>query len=299
MDRLDALEIFRTIVDVGSITATAERLGVSKAMISKSLAALEERLGARLIERTTRSMAPTELGQLVYDQSDQLLEGYAHLENLIKEQQGQAQGLLRVSVPISFPIDPIADLVVAFTLAEPNVRVEIERSDGFVNLIDDGFDVALRMANLADSQLIAKKIAPLSGGFFASPQYLQARGTPLHPDEIGRHDCILDSHLRPKRHFSFLIDGKITSMPIKGVIGVNGVSAAVEFARRGVGIMAAPLVAVKADVDRGDLVPVLPNFAPPPYGLYLLYPGRQYLPLKVRRFVDLAAERLRTAVEGA
>ena len=88
-------------------------------------------------------------------------------------------------------------------------------------------------------------------------------------------------------------------MPIKGVIGVNGVSAAVEFARRGVGIMAAPWVAVKADVERGDLVPVLPNFAPPPYGLYLLYPGRQYLPLKVRRFVDLAADRLRATVEGA
>ena len=299
MDRLDALEIFRTIVDVGSITATAERLGVSKAMISKSLAALEDRLGARLIERTTRSMAPTELGQLVYDQSDHLLEGYAHLENLIKEQQGQAQGLLRVSVPISFPMDPIAELIVDFTKAEPNVRVDIERNDGFVNLIDDGFDVALRMANLADSQLIAKKIAPLSGGFFASPQYLQVHGTPLHPDEIGRHDCILDSHLRPKRHFSFLIDGNITSVPVQGAIGVNGVSAAAEFARRGVGIMAAPWVAVKADVDRGDLVAVLQDYAPPPYGLYVLYPGRQYLPLKVRRFVDLAAIRLRAAVEGA
>lgn len=290
MDLIDGMRTFSQVVASGSFTRAAEQLGVSKKLVSKYVAELEAHLGVRLLHRTTRSLSLTEAGALYHARCIQLLEDLDTLEEALQTETAQPRGRLLISAPVTFGELHLVPLINAFRTSYPEISIELRLSDRYVSLVDEGFDLAIRIGDLEDSGLIARKLAPAPILLCAAPDYLARAGTPTHPDDLKNHACILDSNLRSGSNWHFLINGKKKSVAVSGSLTVNSARSARDFALLGCGIALCPTYVTAPDLEAGRLVPLLSEFNALDISIYAVYDSNRHLAPKVRAFVDFLVQ---------
>jgi DNA-binding transcriptional LysR family regulator len=291
MDRLTAMEAFVRVVEKGGFTAAAEDLRLSRAMVSKHVQDLEAHLGARLLNRTTRKLSLTEAGRVYYDRSTQLLAELAETEEAVGELQAKPRGRLRVNAPVSFGSLHLAAAIADYMAAYRDVVVELTLNDRIVDLVEEGYDVAVRVARLADSSLIARRLAPCRHVVCASPGYLKRHGRPEHPADLARHNFLGYSYSAAGDERRF--DGPDGSMSIqlKGTLQANNGDALCAAAVAGGGIAILPTFIAGSDILAGRLMTILPQYRIPEIAIYALYPPGRHLSVKVRSFVDFLVPR--------
>ena len=284
MDRIDAMRAFITVVNEGSFTRAAERLDMSPQLVSKYVSQLEQHLGVRLLNRTTRSLHLTEAGTNYHPRAQQVLDDIDDMESQTGDLQAEASGLLRISAPVSFAIRHMAPLLSQFQQAHPNVGIDLQLNDRKVDVIEEGFDLALRIGHLKSSSMIAKKIAPIRLAMCASPAYLQQHGIPQRLEDLKEHSYL---------HYSYTELN--ASQPVHRWLQSNGQGSKmisnngdvlVEAAIAGAGIALQPTFISGAAIKEGKLQVILPEHEPEPFGLYAVYAHRQLLASKVRSFID-------------
>jgi DNA-binding transcriptional LysR family regulator len=286
MDKIDGIRTFLGVVEAGSFTAAAGKLGVSKALVSKHVAALERRLGARLINRTTRRLAATEVGRIYAERCKRLLADFDELEMVVQERQGQVRGLLRLSAPVVFGETHLAPIIGDFLRRHPDLTVELSLTDRRVDLIEEGFDAALRITEMADSSLIARRLSRIRIVYCAAPAYLDRHGRPAHPDQLANHQCIVDLNDKTGPSWPFTVDGVRRLVRVEGRYRVNS-ARAVRDALIGVGgIARCPSFVVAEDIAAGRLEVVLADHVSEEIGIHLVYPHARHLAAKVRVLAD-------------
>jgi DNA-binding transcriptional LysR family regulator len=290
MDRFDEINAFAAVADARSFTKAARRLGVSSAQVSKLVARLENRLGARLLNRTTRDVSLTDTGRAYLERARTLLDDFDALEGLVRDQSGP-KGLLKVSAPVSFGENQLTPALLDFAAAYPEVSLEVSQTDRVVNLVEEGFDVAVRIGQLPDSSLIARRLAPVRIVTCAAPAYLQAAGAPSQPEDLARHECIIDTNRREPFVWTYGQGGERYDVRVHGRLRFAGADACVAAARRGLGIASTPAFAAADDLREGRLVPLLCAYEPQLIFVHAVYPHARHLAAKVRAFVDYLAER--------
>jgi len=292
MDRLAAIEAFVTVAECGSFSQAAERLHASKSVISRQVGALEAELGARLLHRTTRALTLTEAGRSYLERATRILADLAEANASVGQLQAAPRGRLRVNAPVSFGFLHLAPALPDFLARYPDVAVELTMNDRFVDLVDEGFDVAVRIGKLEDSSLVARKLAPMRRIVGAAPAYLAQRGTPASPDDLTAHECLCYTNLGPSQEWRFVRpDGRAWPVEVRGRLHANNGDALRAAALRGFGIAVLPSFLVGRDVQSGALVSVLEDYMPQDSALYAVYPHARHLSPKVRAFVDFLAER--------
>lgn len=292
MDRLAALESFARVAETGSFSAAARALNLSKSLVSRQVSALEAELGSRLIARTTRSLTLTEAGRSYYDQVARILTQMEEADLSVSQLQATPRGKLRVSAPVSFSMLRLAPALPDFLALYPEIEVDIVLNDRRVDLLADGFDLAIRIGKLADSSLIARKLSDIKRYVCASPDYLALRGTPKVPADLKRHDCLCYSNVDLMTEWRFTdLDGRPLSVEVKGRVHANNGDLLRAAALRGLGFLELPDFLVASDVEKGDLVSVLEPYIRQDSAVYAVYPHARYLPPKIRVFVDFLAGR--------
>lgn len=286
MDVFKQVEAFVQAATRGSLSAAAEALGVTPAMVGRRLDALETRLGVKLMLRTTRRLSLTFEGQAFLEDCQRVLNDLANAEASVSLGGVKASGHLRLTAPAGFGRKHVAPLLREFLKTHPDVSVNLDLSDRIVDLINESIDCAVRVGELADSSLVSIKLAENRRLVVASPDYLRRRGTPQTPDELDAHDCL---SLGEQRGWVFADPenpGTSFTRKLKGRLECNDGAVLHEWALAGDGLAWRSLWEVGADIDAGRLVPVLEDFATPPLGIYAVFPQRRRLPLRVRLFVD-------------
>ncbi len=286
MDLINGMRTFVQVVASGSFTRAAEQRGVSKKLVSKYIAALETHLGTRLLQRTTRSLSLTEAGALYHARCVPLLEELDAMEDELQTQTARPRGRLLISAPVTFGELHLVPLLAAFRSDYPEISVELRLNDRYVSLAEEGFDLAIRIGELEDSALVARKLAPAAFLACASPEYLSRNGTPEHPEDLKSHDCILDSNLRSGANWPFLIDGRKRNVAVSGALTVNSARSARDFALQGCGIAFCPAYVVDPDFESGRLIPLLTDFCALELSVYAVYESNRNLSPKVRAFID-------------
>jgi DNA-binding transcriptional LysR family regulator len=299
MDKLRAMEIFVRIVDAGSLTAAAEGMGTSLTAVVRALAALEERLGLRLLNRTTRRIAPTDEGREYYAVCRKLLTELAEAEDALGRRRRDPAGLLRLTAPVAFGRLHVAPVVAEFLAAHPLMRVEMMLVDRVVDLLEEGLDVAARIGPLTDSSLVAVGLGETPRVICAAPEYLRRYGRPERPRDLLRHRCVRFTGLSADPDWEFLVDGKIERVAAVGVITANQIDAALESCVRGLGCGLFLGYQAAAALRSGALERILTAFEPAPRPVSLLYPHARLLSPRIRTFIDFAAPRLRRALPAA
>jgi len=290
MDRLDELTVFIAILDAGSLTGAGRKLRRSPPSVTRSLAALEDRVGARLVERTTRRLAPTEAGRQLAEHARRLLADY---ESAIGEVSGQPlRGVLRVTAPLVFGRRHVAPIIGDFLDAHPSMRVELTLSDRNLDLIEHEIDVAVRIGPLTDSSLVARRVGEVGRVLVASPAYLDRHGTPRLPGDLAEHDVIVPTDRPSQQGWRFQAAGRERVVRVIPRLAVNEVDAMLLAVRAGRGIGRALSYQVVEDIASGTLVRLLSEFEPDPLPVHIVVPSVQHLAPKARAFVDLAAPAL-------
>ncbi len=295
MDRFESLRAFTKVVEEGGFAAAARALGVSRSAVNKSVIALEAELGTQLLRRSTRQVTPTESGQAFYQRGLRVLDEFESAISSITELQGQPVGRLRVNAPMSFGTLHLADAVADYMIQWPSVHVELVLNDRFVDPIEEGFDVTLRIGEARTStSLVARPIAAARRVLCASPTYLAAHGEPMHPSELKNHRCL---------HYGYQESGNQwrlagapngeQSYPVGCVLWANNGEALKNAAARHAGIALLPTFIVGPKLREGSLRTVLNDWSPPEVMVCALYPRHRHLSPKVRAFVDLLAMRWR------
>lgn len=295
LDRLTGMQVFVRVVDSGGFAQAARDLGLSRAMVSKHVQALEDRLGARLLNRTTRRISLTEVGAAFYDRCAQLLPEIEEAERAASAAQSRPQGNLRLNAPMSFGFLHLARAIADYAVTCPEVTIEITLNDRIVDLVEEGYDLALRIGRLTDSSLIARRLAPCRLAVCASPGYLRRRGTPRHPADLADHDCLLYSLAARPDVWRFVGDdstgGGEVAVTVQGRFQANNGDVMRVLALEGQGIVCQPTFLIGEDLKAGRLVPLLPGYAPLEMGIHAVYPHSRHIPAKVRSFVDFLARR--------
>lgn len=295
MDRLTEMEAFVRVVDLGGFTDAARKMGVSKSAVSKHVSALEARLGARLLNRTTRRVNPTEIGLAYYDRATRVLSEATEADAMATSMQGTPQGELRVSAPLSFGIRHLGPAVSDFLNAYPEVAVRVSLDDRFVELVAEGYDLALRVGALPDSTLIARKLAETALMLVASPDYLKRAGTPQSIEALADHQLLHYSNLASGHSWRLrAASGEERQVRAVGRLTVNNGDALLRAACDGLGIALSPAFICADALRSGAVVEVLPSARPTPLGLWAVYPAGRFTQPKLRAFVDFLAERFKT-----
>ncbi len=278
------------VADAGSFAGAARRLKISPAQMSKLVAKLEDRLGVRLINRTTRDLSLTDAGRAYLERSRNLIEEFDALDASVRETAGPT-GVLKIAAPTSFGAVGLGPTLLEFAATYPHLGLEVSYSDRTVNLVDEGFDVAVRIGNLTDSSLIARKIAAVRVVTCASPEYLARHGTPRTPEDIARYDNIIDLNRRDPFVLVFGRGAQRTDVRVEGRLRFASAEACIAAARAGFGIARAPAFVAAADLREGHLRALLCDFEPDPTTVNVVYPTARHLAAKVRVFVDFLARR--------
>lgn len=291
MNQLEDMRIFVATVDAGSFTAASEKLGLSKQFVSRRLMSLEARLGVRLLNRSTRRLHVTDVGREYHARAVRILEDVSDAELAVSSQGANPKGVLRVSAPMSFGTMHLGQVLPGFLLRYPAITMEIDLNDRSVDLIREGFDMAIRIGRLQDSTLIARPLAPARMVACCSPAYLQGRGAPCTPAELALHDCLLYGHGRGVE-WDFHCDGRVRSVPVAGCLLANNGEVVRDAAIAGLGIAWLPTFIVGEALRNGRLVTVLDEHAVPPVAVHAVYPQHRQASLAIRAFVDFLGETL-------
>jgi len=291
MDALTRMQAFIDVVDAEGFSAAARKIGRSKALMSKYVRELEDEMGTLLLNRTTRQFSLTEAGEVFYKRANEILQKVGDLQDTVREAGQGLGGRLRISAPRSLTDSEIGLPIVEFSTAYPEITLDIDLDDAMVDMVEDGFDVAIRVSRLADSSLIARKLANFRLVLCASPQFLEKHGRPASPDDIGEFPCVVDTNLKRRNNWAFLDDlGNEISVPVRGSIEVNSPEVARRAAVAGLGLTIAPEFAIERELRSGLLVSLLEDRMPSDGGIYAVYPHRRHVPGKVRAFVDFLHE---------
>jgi DNA-binding transcriptional LysR family regulator len=292
MDRLSALEAFVRVAETGSFSEAARRLKTSKSAVSRLVAALEAELGVRLIHRTTRALTLTEAGRGYRERAARILADLLDADRSVSLMQAAPRGRLVVNAPMSFGRLQLGAAIPDFLALYPDVTVDLTLTDRFVDLIEEGIDVAVRIGTLADTSLVARRLTPIRRVVCASPAYLATRGTPGSPDDLAGHDCIGYSNLPQQQEWRFVDpDGRPRPVAVGGRLSVNNGDVIRDAVLRDVGLALLPTFLVGDDLRAGRLVSVLDRFLPQDLALNAVYPHARHLSPKVRAFVDFLAAR--------
>lgn len=286
-DKLQAMRVFRRVIELGSFTAAAEDLNFTPATISKHIAFLEEQLSTRLIQRTTRRMHLSDSGEQYYERVCHLLDDLEETEYQVKGLDIKPKGRLRISVPMSFGLPHINPAIESFLKAYPDINIDVHFSDHIVDLVEQGIDVAIRIHNkLEDSSLSARTLCQISRVICASPSYLDQAGVPELPNDLKDHNCLVFSLLQSADVWH-LGDQAVS---VKGNYRSNNSLAIKQLLLNGMGISQIPTFLVHKELQRGQLQVVLPDYQPPGRTIYALFPPGRYRPKKVRCFLDHLSE---------
>lgn len=294
MPHLTEIAVFVRIAACGSFTRAAEELQLSRAVVSKYLSQLEKRLGARLIHRTTRRLSLTEAGAALFGASRGAIERIEEAQEEIAGLQKVPRGRLKLAAPMGFGILYLGEALAQFMRRFPEVSLDVHFDDRFVNLIEGGFDVAIRIGVFRDSSLVARKLAVTRPIVCASPQYLAEHGEPEAPEDLAEHDCQMYSYLSTADVWRFKApDGREVPVAVSGRLRMNNGVVQREAAIAGLGVLMAPDFYVAQPIRERRLKRILVNYSLPELGIYAMYPQREYVPPKVRAFVDFLAARYR------
>jgi DNA-binding transcriptional LysR family regulator len=293
MDRLLSMEVFVATVDLGSFTAAANAFRITPAMVSKHITALEKRLGAPLLTRTTRRQNLTEIGKNYYENCKQIFEQIASAEAGAEAMGRKPKGLLRVNASLWFGSLTLAPIICDYLKHYPEVNVQLSLTDRYVDLVDEGLDVAIRIGKLADSSLIARKLSMFQVAICASPEYLAEAGVPKTPDDLLRHQCLGFTNWQRQGGWKLMqtqMGSKIGQAPrFESDSGQALLAAAV----KGIGIIMMPRELLRPDIEAGRLIELMGDYVPPARPIHVVYPrARQSIP-KVTSFVDFLVEELR------
>lgn len=293
MDRFLQLAALVRTVDRGSQAAAARELGVTAAMVGRYLQALEDRLGTRLLNRTTARQSLTEAGAAFYARAQGILEQMEEAETSAADRAVEPRGTLRVNAPMSFGTRHLAAAIAGFRRDNPRLRVELVLNDRVVDLIEEGYDVAVRIGRLAESGLIARRLSPCRLVACASPGYLDRRGWPAAPADLQGHDCLVYSYTRDGDVWRFHGEHGEQEVRVSGSLVANNGDALTAAALAGQGVILQPSFIVGEALRDGRLLPVLPGWRLADFTIYAVYPSARHLSPKVRRFVDFLAARFR------
>lgn len=293
MDSLTDIAVFAQVVRSGSFTAAAQRLSLSKSVVSKYVTRLENRLGARLLNRTTRRLSLTEVGRAFYERSRRGLLEIEEAEAEVSRLQGEPRGRLRINAPMSFGVLHIGPVIPDFLRRYPELSVDMNLDDRQVDLIEGGFDVSVRISDLPDSSLIARRIGPCRHVIVASPNYLESHGSPRTPEDLRDHNVITYQYQESALEWHFKAPGeKPVSVPVSGSIQMNNSLGLRQALLNDAGISRIPTFVVGRDIQQGRLRAILTNYETLEISIYLVFAQRQHLSPKVRAFVEFMAERI-------
>ncbi len=296
---LDQLQAYVKVVQSGSFTRAAELLGTSKAYLSRVLSQLEAELGAKLLERTTRTLSMTETGKEVFERAVGILTAVDETRRVAQDAQGEPRGQLRLTCGIEFGMLAVNGWVEQFLERYPMASCDVEYTSRVIDLVHEGFDLAIRIGPLPESRLVARKLGQIDYGLFACPRYLQRQGTPATVDELRRHSLVMFSSGSHRNGWNLIRGREQVQMDAPARLRVNNSCAVRDVLLRSLGIGCLPLLVAADEVARGRLVPVLPEWQTPPADVHAVYPSSRYLAPKVRGFIDLAAQRFPEATTEA
>ena len=290
MDRIDAMQAFVAVADLEGFAPAARKLGLSPSGVTRLIAALEERLGARLLQRTTRSVALTDAGQRYLARARRILADIEEAEASIQDERTRPSGRLVVSAPIGFGRLHVSAVISKYLKRYPEVSGELRLTDRMINLIEDGVDLAVRIGHLADSSLVARQVGEMRRIVVGSPGYLKAHGEPKTPEAISSHQTIQFGATTASPDWRFVRDGKEIRVAPISRLTTNSADAAIQYAVAGGGLTRVLAYQAADAVKRGQLRIVLAKFEQPPFPVHVVYPTSRLLSAKVRAFIDLVIE---------
>lgn len=287
MDTLTRIRAFIDVVEAEGFSAASRKIGRSKALLSKYVRELEDELGALLLNRTTRQFSLTEAGHTYYKSASEILKEIDSLADLVRENNSDLKGRLRISAPRTFADADIGASLVDFAVDHPDLTLDVVADDRFVDLVEEGFDIAIRITRLEDSGLIARKLGPFRILVCASPAFIEQHGSLNDPTDLARLPCILDTNGRSLSNWRFQrADGSQFTVNVNVRMEVNSPMMAMRAAIGGLGVTMLPDFVAKSALDSGELVSLFEENGIDDRGIYAIYPHRRYLPAKVRAFVD-------------
>jgi DNA-binding transcriptional LysR family regulator len=288
MDRLLSMTVFAKAVELGSFSAAGEAMHMSSQLVGKHVQTLEHHLGVRLLNRTTRRHHLTEVGASYYERVKVILAEVESAEGLAAETRAVPRGRLRINAPVTFGVHGLAPRLPEYLAANPEVTVDLSLSNGYVDAIEEGFDIVFRIGELADSSLIARELAPYQLVLCAAPAYL-ARHPQIHSlTDLSEHECLGFSHTELRTHWTLDGPGGRVTIPVSGRFMANHGEAMLAIAKAAMGIMLQPLELVRAEIEAGSLLRVLPAYSAPKRPMHILYAPDRRLTPKLRSFIDFA-----------
>jgi DNA-binding transcriptional LysR family regulator len=299
LDRFVGMAVFAKVVDSASFAAAARHFGMSPAMVSKHVQTLEERLGARLLNRTTRRVSATEAGQDYYERTVRILAEMEDAETAAGDMQTSPRGQLRVTAPVSFGTHLLTPAVADYLVQYPDVSIDLSLDDPYVDLLEKRFDLGIRFGHLANSSLIARKLYTLEMYLCAAPAYLEKNGAPHAPADLAKHRCLIYTHAAPQHVWSFIDrNGREVTANVSGRFQANSGDVLLPPALNGCGLILAPDYLVEDHLKAGRLVRIMPGYKTHETPVYAVYPSRN-LSAKTRTFVDFLAARFGRSPESA
>jgi DNA-binding transcriptional LysR family regulator len=292
MDKIESLQVFVAVAHEGGFSAAARALGLPVPTVSRKVAELEESLGVRLFERSTRSVVLTEAAQPYYQSCRRLLDELRDADELVSGGHRSPRGELTVTAPVGFGRQHVQPVALEFLHEYPDIDLRLLMVDRLVDLVDEHVDLALRISELPDSSLVARPLGHIKMIVCASPGYLQRHGVPRHPSELAEHPCILWASLGARKAWLFRDEGRDAMFPIRVRLTTTLPESAIEAAQAGLGLTQVPSYQAEAAVRAGTLVSVLRDYESPPTPVSLVHPSNRRVPLKLRVFLDFAAPRL-------
>jgi DNA-binding transcriptional LysR family regulator len=297
MNLLASMKVFVAVVDAGSFAAAADRLDMSRAMASKHVINLEDHLGTRLLNRTTRRLSATEAGSAYYERAVQIISDVMEAEQVAGHLSAVPRGTLKITMPLTFGQHRLGPVIAGYVSRYPEVRLDISLSDRKLDLVEEGFDLAIRVGSLPESGLIARKLGGDHSIVCASPAYLKKHGTPKTPEALAGHSCLVYTYTNSGDEWRLKSKNREVSIRVDGSITADNGDMLRLAALNGAGLIFQPLFIVSEDLQAGRLVRVLPDFASTELGIYAIYPSRKHLSAKVRTFVDFLVDRFGAAAK--
>ena len=292
MDRLDAMQLFVRVAELGSFAGAAQQLGVARSVVTRQIAGLEAHLGVKLMARSTRRLSLTSAGTAYLEKCRVILNLVEAAEIGVAEERQTPRGNIRISLPLSFGLKRLAPLLLDFSQRYPEVALDMDYSDRRVNLIEEGIDLSIRVTRRLDAGDVARRIGTSRMLVLASPDYLSRHGQPAHPAELAHHVCLGYTNAGAATTWQFVVDGQLESFPIRSRINANNGDVLTEAAAQGLGIACQPDFIAGSFIAAGRVVEILVDYPGPELGIYAMLPSNRHIPYRVRVLMDFLAARL-------
>ena len=293
MSRFEEIEAFLAVIDYAGFGKAAEKLGIAKSMVSRRVAELEHRLGVQLLQRTTRRQALTDAGREFHQRAAQILADLDEAEQVVADAQCQVSGRIRLALPLGFGIRQLAAPIADFLQQHPGIRIDVALNDRQVDLIEENIDLAIRIGELADSSLRARRLASVHFGICASPEYLRRFGEPRHPADLADHEVLVYSNLSVGLQWSFAAGGKKMNPRIRYRLSANNGEFLAAAAVHGGAIVSGPMAYLRDAIERGELVQIMRDYTREAVGMYAVYPPGRLVSRRVRVLSDALREHFR------